>query len=94
MKNTCGFGKVRCKCNKKTCFGNCGCGKCGFGASLNSFYPQGAQKNTFLTPEVKKCLNIVYGPEDSNYSSGYAPDIQNSLGFGSSKERKYLNSLK
>ena len=104
MKVTCEFGKARCKCIKKMCFGgcNCGCEKCnlkpsfGFGASLNSFYPQGAQKNTFLTPKVKECLNIVYGPEDSNYTStGYVPDIQNSLGFGrKNKEFKYLHSLK
>jgi hypothetical protein len=95
-------GKYHCKrCSKKFSFGDGGCG-CGcttcrcssFGAPFESFYPPGAQKNTFLTPEVKKCLNIVYGPEDSSYtSSSYTPDIQNSLGFGKKSVIRYLKSL-
>ena len=69
-----------------------------FGAPLGSFYPQGAQQNTFLTPGIKKCLNVIYGPADSSYtSSSYKPDILNSIGqnpsgFGN-PEIKYLRSL-
>ena len=76
------------------------CKKSSFGAPLGSFYPQGAQRNTFLTPGIKNCLNVIYGPADSNYnSSGYAPDIANSIGqnpsgFGKNSEIKYLKSLK
>jgi len=69
-------GKYTCKTNR-------------FGAPLGSFYPQGAQQNTFLTPEVKKCLNVIYGPRDSSYtSSSYAPDTMNSLGFGKKTKSK------
>ena len=88
------FGTCTCDCCKGTC--DC-CKGSSFGASFQSFYPEGAKTNTFLTPEVKKCLNIVYGPKDSGYTStSYPPDIQNSLGFGSkhvSNEIGYLRSL-
>lgn len=89
-------GKYRCN------FGNCGCGakdctcsKNGFGAAYESFYKQGVQKNTFLTPEVKQCLNVIYGPEDSGYTDkSYPPDIQKSLGFGKvNSEIKYLKNI-
>jgi len=86
------FGNGGCNCN-------CNCNKSSFGAPFGSFYPQGAQQNTFLTPSIKNCLNVIYGPADSNYnSSGYRPDILNSIGqnpsgFGKSPEIKYLKSL-
>lgn len=68
---------------------------CGFGSTLSSFYK--GTNNIFLTPEIKNCLNIVYGPRDSSYTlKGYAPDIQNSMGYGSSikSDIKYLRRLK
>jgi hypothetical protein len=66
---TCGFGKKRKIVN--------------FGSSYESFYKKGT--NTIMTPGVKKCLNIIYGPKNE-------PNIQNSLGFGSSidSDIKYL----
>jgi hypothetical protein len=76
---TCGFGKKR-----KTHFGN----------TFDSFYKENSPKNTFLTPEIKKCLSIIYSPEDASYN-----------GFGSKKNKsislkeinkyiKYIKSLK
>jgi hypothetical protein len=83
---------------KYHCFGNCGCAKCNctsFGASYESFYKPGVPKNTFLTPQVKQCLNVIYGPEDSGYTGvSYSPDIQRSLGFGSvNSEILYLKNI-
>ena len=75
-------GKYHC-CNS---FGNCGCNKqrqTAFGATFESFYKPGAPKNTFLTPQIKECLNVIYGARDSGYTGmAYQPDIQQSLGFG------------
>jgi len=81
QNQTCGYGSKKKRNN--------------FGAPLESFYPNGAKTNTFLTPDVKKCLNIVYGPEDASYTNkSYQPDIQNVLAFGKSNTIKYLRSLK
>jgi hypothetical protein len=64
---------------------------CGFGAPIDSFYK--GVNNVLLTPDIKKCLNIVYGPGDASYNrpQSYPPDIQKSMGFGVLKsEIKYL----
>lgn len=62
-----------------------------FGADFQSFYKPGTAVNTFLTPEVKNCLNVIYGNEDSSYTNkSYSPDVQNVLGFGKSKNRELL----
>lgn len=69
---------------------------CGFGAPLSSFYK--GVNNVLLTPEVRNCLNVVYGPGDASYTNkSYQPDIQNSMGFGNSSVKsdlKYLLKLK
>jgi len=81
------FGNACCEKCKKSSFGSCGCAnkqrQPAFGASFESFYKPGAPKNTFLTPQIKQCLNVIYGPRDSGYTgTPYKPDIQRSLGFG------------
>jgi len=49
---------------------SCGFGrKTKFGKTLDSFYKEGSQTNTFLTPEIKKCLNIIYSNEDASYNA-------------------------
>ena len=66
---------------------------CGFGSDISSFYK--GVDNVFLTPDIKKCLNVIYGPGDSSYTNdSYKPDIQKAMGFGCYKsELKYLRKL-
>ena len=87
-KYRCTFGN-NCNCEK------CNCGTNSFGAPFESFYKPGAPKNTFLTPEIKQCLNIIYGPGDSAYTGvSHPPDIQRSIGFGSvNSDIKYLKNI-
>ena len=85
-------------CNKqKSSFGACGCNKQknSFGSAYTSFYPKNYPQNTFQTPSIKNCLNIVYGPEDASYTNtAYQPDITTGLpnpgsfGFGKKNKRK------
>ena len=71
---------------------------CGFGKSIAEFYK--SVGNTDLTPGVKGCLNLVYGPEDASYSSGYAPDVMrppwgnNLTSFGKKVKTDNLKQLK
>ena len=51
---SCGFGKKR---------------KSSFGNTFDSFYKEGSPRNTFLTPQIKKCLDIIYSKEDSAYNA-------------------------
>jgi hypothetical protein len=71
-----------------------------FGNTLESFY-KGTQ-NTFLTPDIKQCLNVIYGPEDASYTNNsYQPDIMvpfvNKVSFGKKSrkvsEERYLRSF-
>ena len=73
----------------------CSFGKSSFGAAYESFYKPGVTKNTFLTPQIKQCLNIIYGPADAAYTgTSYPPDIQKSLGFGKvNSEISYLKNI-
>ena len=76
-----------------------------FGAKYQSFYKNGSQKNTFLSPDVRQCLGNVYGSNNASYTStSYQPDIITSLGFGktstgfgktkkNNSEMKYLRSF-
>ena len=58
-----------------------------FGNSLESFYK--GTKNTFLTPKIQECLNVIYGNKDASYTSkSYPPDTITK--FGKIDERKYL----
>jgi hypothetical protein len=81
---SCGFGKKR-----KSYFGN----------TLDSFYKEGSTSNTFLTPEIKKCLNIIYSNEDATYNgfgkkrkSGKSGKKVKSVNL--SKINKYINYIK
>ena len=61
-----------------------------FGNSFESFYK--GTKNTFLTPKIQECLNVVYGNEDSSYTSkSYPPDTITK--FGKIDEHRYLLSI-
>jgi len=61
-----------------------------FGNSLESFYK--GTKNTFLTPKIQECLNVIYGNEDASYTSkSYPPDVLTK--FGKINEQKYLLSI-
>jgi hypothetical protein len=97
-KYHCRFGNSCCEKCKKSSFGSCGCNKerlPAFGASFESFYKPGAPRNTFLTPQIKQCLNVIYGPEDAAYTGvSYPPDIQRSLGFGKrNSDIHYLKNI-
>jgi hypothetical protein len=66
-----------------------------FGARYESFYKDGSQKNTFLSPDVRQCLGNVYGSNNASYTStSYPPDIITSLGFGKSKKKKVNSEMK
>ena len=74
---SCGFGKKR-----KSYFGN----------SLDSFYKDGSQTNTFLTPQIKKCLDIIYSNEDATYN-GFGKKRKSVNLSKINKYIKYINSL-
>ena len=67
---SCGFGKKRI--NR-------------FGSEYTTFFQNGSNTNTFLTPEIKKCLSTVYLNEDAGYRSS---------SFGSLKLKEINNYIK
>ena len=97
-------GRYTCK-RCKMSFGentSCGCNKQknSFGSAYTSFYGKDYPRNTFQTPSIKNCLNVVYGPEDASYTNtAYQPDITNGLpnpgsfGFGKRKFKRKFKKL-
>jgi len=83
---SCGFGKKR-----KSYFGN----------NLDSFYKEGSTSNTFLTPQIKKCLDIIYFNEDAAYNSfgkkksiKRVKRVKSGKSVNLSKINKYINYIK
>ena len=69
---SCGFGKKRVR-------------KSHFGSDYTTFFQDNSQTNTFLTPKIRQCLDIIYSNEDKSYNT--------SSSFGSrSKRLKKINT--
>ena len=68
---SCGYGKKKVNIKRVS----------HFGADFQSFYKPGTAVNTFLTPEVKNCLNVIYSKD------------KDTMSFGKSKLKKHFKEL-